>query len=119
MVRYAMHDIMNFVAHPCYMVEVEKLCIIKILFLVHIWNKVVWRIASRKLVVLTLFIVELAVSNHVLVRNMQKLMINETVNTASKLQTALIIAEAGLSTLPKDTPYQDFEQRWSSGESEP
>lgn len=42
----------------------------------------------------------------------EKLMINETVNTASKLQTALIVAEVALSTLPKDKPYQDFEQRF-------
>ena len=39
-------------------------------------------------------------------------MINETLNTAAKLQSALIVAEAALLTLPKDTPYQDFEQRW-------
>ncbi|PSS00265.1 Sucrose synthase [Actinidia chinensis var. chinensis] len=42
----------------------------------------------------------------------EKLMINETINTAAKLQSALIVAEAALLTLPKDTPYQDFEQRF-------
>ncbi|GLT57694.1 hypothetical protein SLA2020_306480 [Shorea laevis] len=42
----------------------------------------------------------------------EKLMINERLNTASKLQMALIIAEVSLSELPKDTPYQSFEQRF-------
>ncbi|XP_050227165.1 sucrose synthase 5-like isoform X1 [Mercurialis annua] len=39
----------------------------------------------------------------------EKLMINETLNTVSKLQMALIVAEVYLSQLPKDTPYQNFE----------
>ncbi|KAL0462453.1 UNVERIFIED_CONTAM: Sucrose synthase 7 [Sesamum latifolium] len=42
----------------------------------------------------------------------EKLMINETLNTVSKLQAALIVAEAALSSLPKDTPYQSFEIRF-------
>ncbi|KAL0396165.1 UNVERIFIED_CONTAM: Sucrose synthase 5, partial [Sesamum calycinum] len=42
----------------------------------------------------------------------EKLMINETLNTVSKLQAALIVAEAALSSLPKDTPYQSFEMRF-------
>ncbi|GLU10603.1 hypothetical protein SLE2022_273960 [Rubroshorea leprosula] len=42
----------------------------------------------------------------------EKLMINETLNTAAKLQMALIIAEISLSELPKDTPYQRFELRF-------
>ncbi|KAG6385814.1 hypothetical protein SASPL_154695 [Salvia splendens] len=42
----------------------------------------------------------------------EKLMINENINTVSKLQGALIIAEAALSTLPKDTPYQSFGMRF-------
>lgn len=43
----------------------------------------------------------------------QKLMINDNLNTAEKLQMALIVAEVSLSTLPKDTPYQKFELRWT------
>ncbi|KAK4490439.1 hypothetical protein RD792_001116 [Penstemon davidsonii] len=42
----------------------------------------------------------------------EKLMINETLNTVSKLQTSLIVAEAALSSLPKTTPYQSFEMRF-------
>ncbi|XP_042039342.1 sucrose synthase 7-like [Salvia splendens] len=42
----------------------------------------------------------------------EKLMINENLNTVSKLQGALIIAEAALSSLPKDTPYQSFGMRF-------
>ncbi|KAK0572437.1 hypothetical protein LWI29_031483 [Acer saccharum] len=42
----------------------------------------------------------------------EKLMINENLNTAEKLQMALIIAEVYLSALPKDTPYQTFELRF-------
>lgn len=38
-------------------------------------------------------------------------MINDNLNTAEKLQMALIVAEVSLSTLPKDTPYQKFELR--------
>ncbi|XP_034711925.1 sucrose synthase 7-like isoform X3 [Vitis riparia] len=41
----------------------------------------------------------------------ESLMINEMLNTVSKLQTALIVAEVFVSSLPKDTPYQSFEQR--------
>lgn len=42
---------------------------------------------------------------------MQSLMISETLNTVSKLQTALIVAEVYVSSLPKDTPYEKFESR--------
>ncbi|CAK9169802.1 unnamed protein product [Ilex paraguariensis] len=42
----------------------------------------------------------------------EKLMINETLNTPSKLQGALIVAEASLSTQPKDLLYQNFELRF-------
>ncbi|XP_022993081.1 sucrose synthase 5-like [Cucurbita maxima] len=38
----------------------------------------------------------------------EKLMINETLNTASKLQMALILADIFLSVLPPDTPYENF-----------
>ncbi|KAF4354289.1 hypothetical protein G4B88_007418 [Cannabis sativa] len=38
-------------------------------------------------------------------------MLNETLNTPAKLQTALIIADVFLSALPKTKPYQDFEAR--------
>ncbi|XP_022141347.1 sucrose synthase 5-like isoform X2 [Momordica charantia] len=38
----------------------------------------------------------------------EKLMINETLNTASKLQMALILADIFLSALPPDTPYENF-----------
>ncbi|KAE8713355.1 Sucrose synthase 5 [Hibiscus syriacus] len=41
-----------------------------------------------------------------------KHMINETLNTATKLQMALIVAEVSLSDLPKDTPYQSLELRF-------
>lgn len=41
-----------------------------------------------------------------------KLMINEALNTAGKLQMALIVAEVFLSSLPKDTPYSSFELRF-------
>ncbi|XP_065616970.1 sucrose synthase 6 [Quercus suber] len=40
------------------------------------------------------------------------LMINSTIDTALKLQMALIVAEVFLSALPKDTPYPDFELRF-------
>lgn len=43
--------------------------------------------------------------------NLQKLMINETLNTAAKLQLALIVAEVSLSDLPRDTQYQSIELR--------
>ncbi|KAG8378645.1 hypothetical protein BUALT_Bualt07G0006900 [Buddleja alternifolia] len=41
----------------------------------------------------------------------EKLMINEILNTVEKLQAALVMAEVYVSALPKDTPYQDFEQK--------
>lgn len=41
----------------------------------------------------------------------QKLMINESLNSAAKLQMALVVADAFLSALPKDTAYQNFELR--------
>ncbi|KAL9170938.1 hypothetical protein ABFS82_04G178700 [Erythranthe guttata] len=44
-------------------------------------------------------------------RNGEKLMINEALNTVTNLQEALVIAEVFVSALPKDTPYQNFEQR--------
>ncbi|KAL9425210.1 hypothetical protein AB3S75_032194 [Citrus x aurantiifolia] len=42
----------------------------------------------------------------------EKLMINDNLNTAEKLQMALIVAEVSLSALPKDTPFQKFELRF-------
>lgn len=42
---------------------------------------------------------------------MQQLMINDTLDTVDKLQAALIVAEVSISDLPKDTPYQEFQQR--------
>ncbi|XP_070672862.1 sucrose synthase 7-like [Malus domestica] len=39
----------------------------------------------------------------------EQLILNETLNTASKLQAALIVTEVYLSALPKDTPFQNFE----------
>lgn len=42
----------------------------------------------------------------------EKLMINDTLNTISKLQVALIVALAALSSLPNDTPYESFELRF-------
>ncbi|KAG6423938.1 hypothetical protein SASPL_114346 [Salvia splendens] len=44
-------------------------------------------------------------------RNGEKLMINETIDTVMKLQEALVIAEVFVSAMPKDTPYQNFEQK--------
>ncbi|KAK6153232.1 hypothetical protein DH2020_012871 [Rehmannia glutinosa] len=44
-------------------------------------------------------------------RNGEKLMINETLNTVAKLQAALVIAQLFVAAHPKDTPYQNFEQR--------
>ncbi|KAL9334776.1 hypothetical protein Peur_071957 [Populus x canadensis] len=41
----------------------------------------------------------------------ENLMINQTLDTVSKLQEALIVAEVVVSAFPKDTPYQDFQQR--------
>ncbi|XP_073279170.1 sucrose synthase 5-like isoform X1 [Primulina huaijiensis] len=42
----------------------------------------------------------------------EKLVINETLSTVSKLQGALIVAELALMSLPKDTPYHSFEMRF-------
>ncbi|KAL1563093.1 Sucrose synthase 7 [Salvia divinorum] len=44
-------------------------------------------------------------------RNGEKLMINESIDTVMKLQEALVIAEVFVSAMPKDTPYQNFEQK--------
>ncbi|KAF9671215.1 hypothetical protein SADUNF_Sadunf12G0024300 [Salix dunnii] len=41
----------------------------------------------------------------------ENLMINQTLDTVAKLQGALIVAEVVVSAFPKDTPYQDFQQR--------
>ncbi|XP_043718354.1 sucrose synthase 7-like isoform X3 [Telopea speciosissima] len=43
----------------------------------------------------------------------ENLMISETLNTVSKLEAALIVADVYLSALPKDTPYEKFEQRFA------
>ncbi|KAF7816295.1 sucrose synthase 7-like [Senna tora] len=42
----------------------------------------------------------------------ENLMINETLASAERLQLALIVADAFLSALPKDTPYDNFELRF-------
>ncbi|KAG9133336.1 hypothetical protein Leryth_024330 [Lithospermum erythrorhizon] len=42
----------------------------------------------------------------------ENLIINETLNTPSKLQSALVVAEAAVSALPKDTPYQNFDLKF-------
>ncbi|PKA60622.1 Sucrose synthase 7 [Apostasia shenzhenica] len=42
----------------------------------------------------------------------ENLMINSTLNTVSKLQTALLLAEVFVSSLPKNTPFQKFEERF-------
>lgn len=42
----------------------------------------------------------------------QKLLINDNVNTVNKLQMALLLAEVFVSELPKNTPFQKFEQRF-------
>uniref|UniRef100_A0A1J3JU94 Sucrose synthase n=1 Tax=Noccaea caerulescens TaxID=107243 RepID=A0A1J3JU94_NOCCA len=42
----------------------------------------------------------------------ENLMINETLNTARKLEMSLILADVFLSELPKDTPFQAFELRF-------
>lgn len=42
---------------------------------------------------------------------MQKLMIDETLDTVEGLQGALIVAESHVSTLPKETPFHGFEER--------
>ncbi|WOG92281.1 hypothetical protein DCAR_0311544 [Daucus carota subsp. sativus] len=41
----------------------------------------------------------------------ENLIINETLNTVAKLQAALLLADVFLSVLPKDAPYQNFEQK--------
>ncbi|EXB86756.1 Sucrose synthase 2 [Morus notabilis] len=41
-----------------------------------------------------------------------KLMLNDTLNTASKLQMALLVADVYLAALPQNTPYQNFELRF-------
>ncbi|XP_019710993.1 sucrose synthase 7 [Elaeis guineensis] len=42
----------------------------------------------------------------------EKLMINSTLDTMNKLQTALLVAEVFVSGIPKNTPFQKFEQRF-------
>ncbi|KAK9950711.1 hypothetical protein M0R45_006186 [Rubus argutus] len=42
----------------------------------------------------------------------EQLMINDTLNTASKLQSALIVTEVYLAARPKDTPFHTFELRF-------
>ncbi|XP_062220858.1 sucrose synthase 7-like isoform X2 [Phragmites australis] len=42
----------------------------------------------------------------------EKLMINDTLDTVNKLQTALLLAEVFVSGLHKNTPYQKFEQKF-------
>ncbi|XP_027330612.1 sucrose synthase 6-like isoform X2 [Abrus precatorius] len=41
----------------------------------------------------------------------ESLMINDTLKSAAKLQMALVVADVLLSSLPKDTAYQNFEPR--------
>ncbi|BAT81309.1 hypothetical protein VIGAN_03099800 [Vigna angularis var. angularis] len=55
-----------------------------------------------------------AIVDYLLTLNHQgeKLMINESLNSAAKLQMALVVADAFLSALPKDTAYQNFELRF-------
>uniref|UniRef100_A0A453Q7W9 Sucrose synthase n=1 Tax=Aegilops tauschii subsp. strangulata TaxID=200361 RepID=A0A453Q7W9_AEGTS len=43
---------------------------------------------------------------------LQKLMISDTIDTADKLQTALLLAEVFVAGLEKSTPYQNFEQKF-------
>ncbi|KAM0898712.1 hypothetical protein ACQ4PT_021773 [Festuca glaucescens] len=42
----------------------------------------------------------------------EKLMISETLDTVDKLQTALLLAEVFLTSLPRNTPYQKFEPKF-------
>ncbi|XXG39245.1 hypothetical protein AAC387_Pa01g0255 [Persea americana] len=42
----------------------------------------------------------------------ENLMVNESLDSVAKLQTALILAEVFVSALPKDTPYHHFEPRF-------
>lgn len=44
----------------------------------------------------------------------QNLMINETMDSVEKLETSLIRAQSFVSALPKETPFLNFEQRYSS-----
>lgn len=44
-------------------------------------------------------------------RGAEKLMINDTLNTVNKIQTALLLAEVFVAGLPKNTPFQKFEFR--------
>ncbi|KAL8124008.1 sucrose synthase 7-like [Apium graveolens] len=41
----------------------------------------------------------------------ENLIINETLNKVAKFQAALLLADVFLSVLPKDAPYQNFEQK--------
>ncbi|KAK9117991.1 hypothetical protein Scep_016084 [Stephania cephalantha] len=43
----------------------------------------------------------------------ENLMINEIIDTVAKLQAGLVVAEVYLDGLAKDTPYQQFEQRFA------
>ncbi|KAK1295757.1 Sucrose synthase 7 [Acorus calamus] len=42
----------------------------------------------------------------------EKIMINDSLDTVMKLQTSLLVAESFVNTLPKDTPFLKFEQRF-------
>ncbi|KAK1322441.1 Sucrose synthase 7 [Acorus calamus] len=42
----------------------------------------------------------------------EKIMINDSLDTFMKLQTSLLVAESFVNTLPKDTPFLKFEQRF-------
>ncbi|KAG4966513.1 hypothetical protein JHK84_041093 [Glycine max] len=55
-----------------------------------------------------------AIVDYLLTLNHQgeSLMINESLNSSAKLQMALVVADAFLSGLPKDTAYQNFELRF-------
>ncbi|XP_020234134.1 sucrose synthase 6 [Cajanus cajan] len=55
-----------------------------------------------------------AIVDYLLTLNHQgeSLMINDTLNSAAKLQMALVVADAFLSGLSKDTAYQNFELRF-------
>lgn len=45
------------------------------------------------------------------IETLQNLMINENLNSVSKLQAALIVAEVFVSSFSKDTPYKNFEHK--------
>lgn len=55
-----------------------------------------------------------AIVDYLLTLNHQgeSLMINDTLKSAAQLQMALVVADAFLSALPKDTTYQNFELRF-------